>query len=170
MHAQAVRSCWLLSNVDHNECTCTIYSWQPIKHTAAAHTPKFSHSIDIYIVLHERHTHTQHTPRSMKKEAEEKKLPPIYRGKWALASKEEVEAMKATGAPYCYRFRVPKVCVCLPSSYTYKCTAQTNAHILTHTRKHSYHTRAHTHIHTRTHPHTHIHTYTHMHNRAKKSP
>eukprot|EP00200_Dunaliella_tertiolecta_P004934 CAMPEP_0202349704 /NCGR_PEP_ID=MMETSP1126-20121109/7085_1 /ASSEMBLY_ACC=CAM_ASM_000457 /TAXON_ID=3047 /ORGANISM="Dunaliella tertiolecta, Strain CCMP1320" /LENGTH=553 /DNA_ID=CAMNT_0048941559 /DNA_START=58 /DNA_END=1716 /DNA_ORIENTATION=+ len=45
---------------------------------------------------------------AMKKEAEEKKLPPIYRGKWATASKEEVEAMKATGAPFCYRFRVPK--------------------------------------------------------------
>ncbi|GAX75803.1 hypothetical protein CEUSTIGMA_g3246.t1 [Chlamydomonas eustigma] len=44
----------------------------------------------------------------MKKDAEEKKLPPIYRGKWASASKEEVEAMKATGASYCYRFRVPK--------------------------------------------------------------
>eukprot|EP00195_Chlamydomonas_chlamydogama_P008719 CAMPEP_0202895532 /NCGR_PEP_ID=MMETSP1392-20130828/4706_1 /ASSEMBLY_ACC=CAM_ASM_000868 /TAXON_ID=225041 /ORGANISM="Chlamydomonas chlamydogama, Strain SAG 11-48b" /LENGTH=557 /DNA_ID=CAMNT_0049580563 /DNA_START=37 /DNA_END=1710 /DNA_ORIENTATION=- len=44
----------------------------------------------------------------MKKDAEEKKLPPIYRGKWATASHEEVEAMKATGAPYCYRFRVPK--------------------------------------------------------------
>jgi glutamyl-tRNA synthetase len=45
----------------------------------------------------------------MKKDAEEKKLPPIYRGKWATASKEEVEAMKSTGASYCYRFRVPKV-------------------------------------------------------------
>ena len=45
----------------------------------------------------------------MRKDAEEKKLPPIYRGKWASASKEEVEAMKASGMPYCYRFRVPKV-------------------------------------------------------------
>ena len=45
----------------------------------------------------------------MKKDAEAKKLPPIYRGKWATASKEEVEAMKATGAPFCYRFKVPKV-------------------------------------------------------------
>jgi glutamyl-tRNA synthetase len=45
----------------------------------------------------------------MKKDAEEKKLPPIYRGKWAKASKEEVDAMMATGAPYCYRFRVPEV-------------------------------------------------------------
>jgi glutamyl/glutaminyl-tRNA synthetase len=50
---------------------------------------------------------------SMKKDAEEKKLPPIYRGKWAAASKEEVEAMKASGAPYCYRFRVPKVDLCV---------------------------------------------------------
>jgi hypothetical protein len=45
----------------------------------------------------------------MKKDAEEKKLPPIYRGKWARASAEEVEAMGASGAPYCYRFRVPEV-------------------------------------------------------------
>ena len=44
----------------------------------------------------------------MKAEAEEKKLPPIYRGKWATASKEEVEAEMARGTPYCYRFRVPK--------------------------------------------------------------
>lgn len=48
---------------------------------------------------------------SMRKDAEEKKLPPIYRGKWAKASKEEVDAMMATGAPYCYRFRVPAVSV-----------------------------------------------------------
>lgn len=47
----------------------------------------------------------------MRKDAEEKKLPPIYRGKWAKASKEEVDAMMATGAPYCYRFRVPAVSV-----------------------------------------------------------
>ena len=45
----------------------------------------------------------------MKKEAEEKKIPPIYRGKWATASKEEVDAMVAAGEPYVYRFRVPKV-------------------------------------------------------------
>ncbi|KXZ47875.1 hypothetical protein GPECTOR_32g488 [Gonium pectorale] len=44
---------------------------------------------------------------AMKKEAEEKKLPPIYRGKWASASKEEVEEAMAKGLPYCYRFRVP---------------------------------------------------------------
>ncbi|KIZ03334.1 glutamyl-tRNA synthetase [Monoraphidium neglectum] len=44
---------------------------------------------------------------AMKKEAEEKKLPPIYRGKWSSASKEEVDAMLASGATCCYRFRVP---------------------------------------------------------------
>ncbi|PNH06735.1 Glutamate--tRNA ligase, chloroplastic/mitochondrial, partial [Tetrabaena socialis] len=44
---------------------------------------------------------------AMKKDAEEKKLPPIYRGKWATASQAEVEATMATGLPYCYRFRVP---------------------------------------------------------------
>ena len=45
----------------------------------------------------------------MRKDAEEKKLPPIYRGKWASASKEEVESRKASGMPYSFRFRVPKV-------------------------------------------------------------
>ncbi|KAI8465731.1 MAG: non-discriminatory gln-glu-trna synthetase [Monoraphidium minutum] len=44
---------------------------------------------------------------AMKKDAEEKKLPPIYRGKWNSASKEEVDAMLAAGTPCCYRFRVP---------------------------------------------------------------
>jgi glutamyl-tRNA synthetase len=39
---------------------------------------------------------------------QEKKLPPVYRGKWATAPKEEVDAMLASGAPHCYRFRVPK--------------------------------------------------------------
>eukprot|EP00879_Flechtneria_rotunda_P014958 GHRR01015628.1.p1 GENE.GHRR01015628.1~~GHRR01015628.1.p1 ORF type:complete len:230 (+),score=73.31 GHRR01015628.1:297-986(+) len=44
---------------------------------------------------------------AMKAEAEAKKLPPIYRGKWPSASKEEVDAEMAKGTPYCYRFRVP---------------------------------------------------------------
>lgn len=39
---------------------------------------------------------------------QEKKLPPIYRGKWATASQAEVEEMLAQGVPHCYRFRVPK--------------------------------------------------------------
>ena len=30
----------------------------------------------------------------------------VYRGKWSKASKEEVDAAIASGAPYCYRFRV----------------------------------------------------------------
>eukprot|EP01026_Neomeris_dumetosa_P056640 TRINITY_DN5185_c0_g1_i9.p1 TRINITY_DN5185_c0_g1~~TRINITY_DN5185_c0_g1_i9.p1 ORF type:complete len:589 (-),score=73.83 TRINITY_DN5185_c0_g1_i9:89-1816(-) len=45
---------------------------------------------------------------AMKKEANEKGLPPIYRGKWSRASKEEVQEMMSKGAPYVYRFRVPK--------------------------------------------------------------
>ena len=32
----------------------------------------------------------------------------LRRGKWAAASKEDVEAEMAKGTPYCYRFRVPK--------------------------------------------------------------
>eukprot|EP00210_Caulerpa_lentillifera_P009538 g9096.t1 len=46
--------------------------------------------------------------KKMKAESEEKKLPPIYRGKWATASKEEVSEMMESGHPYCFRFRVPK--------------------------------------------------------------
>lgn len=45
---------------------------------------------------------------AMKKDAEEKKLPPVYRGKWASASAEEVAEAMAKGMPYCYRYRVPK--------------------------------------------------------------
>ncbi|KAG1667775.1 hypothetical protein FOA52_010812 [Chlamydomonas sp. UWO 241] len=51
---------------------------------------------------------TEEELEAMKADAEAKKLPPIYRGKWASATKEEVDAMFATGAQCCYRFRVPK--------------------------------------------------------------
>eukprot|EP00891_Asterochloris_glomerata_P008916 jgi/Astpho2/8916/Aster-02603 len=44
---------------------------------------------------------------AMKKEAEEAHLPPIYRGKWAQASQQEVDEELAKGTPHCYRFRVP---------------------------------------------------------------
>ena len=47
--------------------------------------------------------------QAMRAEAEEKKLPPIYRGKWADATPEEVQAEMDKGTPFCYRFRVPKV-------------------------------------------------------------
>ena len=43
----------------------------------------------------------------MKADAEAKSLPPIYRGKWSSAPKEEVDAALAAGTPHCYRFRVP---------------------------------------------------------------
>ena len=43
----------------------------------------------------------------MKAEAEEKGLPPIYRGKWATASAEEVQEKLDAGTPHTYRFRVP---------------------------------------------------------------
>ena len=45
---------------------------------------------------------------AMRKEAEEKKMPPIYRGPWATATADQVAAEMAKGTPYCYRFRVPK--------------------------------------------------------------
>ncbi|CAL5321527.1 unnamed protein product [Camellia sinensis] len=44
----------------------------------------------------------------MKEIAKLKQLPPIYIGKWADASYEEVEVELAKGTPYTYRFRVPK--------------------------------------------------------------
>ena len=43
---------------------------------------------------------------AMKKRAEELSLPPVYRGKWASASQEEVQAELDKGTPHCYRFRV----------------------------------------------------------------
>ncbi|EIE26633.1 non-discriminatory gln-glu-trna synthetase [Coccomyxa subellipsoidea C-169] len=45
--------------------------------------------------------------QQMKADAETKSLPPIYRGKWASASQDEVQQELAKGTPYCYRFRVP---------------------------------------------------------------
>ena len=51
--------------------------------------------------------------RRMKEDAAAKNLPPVYRGKWASASAEEVQAAKDAGLDYTYRFRVPKVrCTC----------------------------------------------------------
>jgi len=44
---------------------------------------------------------------AMKAEAEANKLPPVYRGKWATASAEEVATEMAKETPHCYRFRVP---------------------------------------------------------------
>lgn len=44
---------------------------------------------------------------AMKADAEAKKLAPIYRGKWATASADEVAAELEKGTPCCYRFRVP---------------------------------------------------------------
>lgn len=45
---------------------------------------------------------------AMKAEAEAKKLPPKYYGKWATASEEEVKEMMEKGVPFTYRFRVPE--------------------------------------------------------------
>lgn len=44
----------------------------------------------------------------MKEIAKLKQLPPVYAGKWAYATDEEVEEELAKGTPYTYRFRVPK--------------------------------------------------------------
>jgi glutamyl-tRNA synthetase len=41
-------------------------------------------------------------------DAEAKSLPPKYSGKWATASKAEVEAELQKGTPHTYRFRVPQ--------------------------------------------------------------
>ncbi|KAK1424096.1 hypothetical protein QVD17_19408 [Tagetes erecta] len=44
----------------------------------------------------------------MKEIAKEKQLPPVYTGKWATATDEEVQEELAKGTPCTYRFRVPK--------------------------------------------------------------
>ncbi|XP_057964755.1 glutamate--tRNA ligase, chloroplastic/mitochondrial [Malania oleifera] len=44
----------------------------------------------------------------MKEISKQKKLPPIYTGKWASATDEEVQEELAKGTPYTYRFRVRK--------------------------------------------------------------
>lgn len=44
----------------------------------------------------------------MKDIAKQKQLPPVYTGKWASATDEEVQEELARETPYTYRFRVPK--------------------------------------------------------------
>ncbi|NP_001312310.1 glutamate--tRNA ligase, chloroplastic/mitochondrial [Nicotiana tabacum] len=44
----------------------------------------------------------------MKEIAKLKQLPPVYTGRWASATEEEVVEELAKGTPYTYRFRVPK--------------------------------------------------------------
>lgn len=44
----------------------------------------------------------------MKENAKLKQLPPVYTGKWAIATEDEVQEELAKGTPYTYRFRVPK--------------------------------------------------------------
>ena len=43
---------------------------------------------------------------TMREEAKAKNIPPRYYGKWATATKDEVDAELAKGMPYTYRFRV----------------------------------------------------------------
>eukprot|EP01018_Ginkgo_biloba_P032265 Gb_08295 [translate_table: standard] len=45
---------------------------------------------------------------AMREEAKLKQLPPVYTGKWALATDREIKEQLAKGTPYTYRFRVPK--------------------------------------------------------------
>lgn len=44
----------------------------------------------------------------MKATAKQMQLPPVYMGKWATASDEEIQEELAKGTPYTYRFHVPK--------------------------------------------------------------
>ncbi|XP_030461350.1 glutamate--tRNA ligase, chloroplastic/mitochondrial [Syzygium oleosum] len=44
----------------------------------------------------------------MKEIAKLKQLPPVYTGRWATASEEELQEELAKGTPFTYRFRVPK--------------------------------------------------------------
>lgn len=51
---------------------------------------------------------TQEELDAMKARAEALSLPPVYNGKWAGASAEEVQAELDKGTPHCYRFRVDR--------------------------------------------------------------
>lgn len=44
---------------------------------------------------------------AMRAASEAANLPPVYNGKWARASADDVAAEMAKGTPFCYRFRVP---------------------------------------------------------------
>lgn len=44
----------------------------------------------------------------MKEVAKLKQLPPVYMGKWASATNDEVQEELEKGTPYTYRFRVPQ--------------------------------------------------------------
>lgn len=44
----------------------------------------------------------------MKEIAKLQQLPPVYTGKWATATDEQVQEELTKGTPYTYRFRVPK--------------------------------------------------------------
>lgn len=44
----------------------------------------------------------------MKEVAKQKQLPPVYSGRWASATEEELQEELAKGTPFTYRFRVPK--------------------------------------------------------------
>lgn len=44
----------------------------------------------------------------MKEVAKLNQLPPVYMGKWASATNEEVREELEKGTPYTYRFRVPQ--------------------------------------------------------------
>ncbi|KAM7471005.1 hypothetical protein LguiA_009188 [Lonicera macranthoides] len=44
----------------------------------------------------------------MKENAKLKQLPPVYTGKWPIATEDEIQEELARGTPYTYRFRVPK--------------------------------------------------------------
>lgn len=44
----------------------------------------------------------------MKEIAKLKELPPVYMGKWANATDEEIEEELEKGTPFTFRFRVPK--------------------------------------------------------------
>lgn len=43
----------------------------------------------------------------MKEIAKLKQLPPVYSGKWATATDDEIHQELEKGTPYTYRFRVP---------------------------------------------------------------
>lgn len=62
----------------------------------------------MYVLLIDSYHYCLQELEKMKEIAKLKQLPPVYMGKWATATDEEVQEELTKGTPYTYRFRVPK--------------------------------------------------------------
>ena len=60
-----------------------------------------------FLLIGSYHCYLQELEK-MKEIAKLNQLPPVYSGKWATATDEEVQEEVEKGTPYTYRFHVPK--------------------------------------------------------------